>query len=217
MAERPFKILFEGNMTSTVAPQWQQWGQCAAKMHRNVPLDSYRVVQSSAGENFLISKAKSTGPDAFNSHAHANRFLSSFAEVGAGYGIIFGGSVCGSTPQEVILKTTTTVVADKLPQEPAKLSKALSTISPMPGDLLVWVDLTWGGLIHSSTIIGRVEGEWLVDDKMNLNPPRKTWVTVVANDLYRPETPKHPGEDEEGEWHPERGPSHYEVQLRRPK
>lgn len=217
MADRPFKVLLESKPGTPVSPQWQKWGHCAADIHKKVPLNSYAVIESTAGARFLIFNAQTAGSSASNCHSHTNRFLSSFADLATTYGGILGFQICGSNPQKIILDTTTTVVVDKLPQEPLALSKTLDKTTPHAGDILVWVDRSTGNLVHSTTVIGRVDGDWLLDDKMGDRPARKTWVTVVAQDLYRPEVPKHPGKDNEGEWHPEREPTQYDVQLRRPK
>jgi hypothetical protein len=217
MADRPFKLLLESKLGAPVAPQWHKWGQCAAELHRKVPLDAYAVVQSSSGASFLIFTPQTTGAAARNCHGHTGRFLPSFSELAKTYGGVLGIHFCGSNPQKIILETATQLIADKLPQDPATLSKTLDKMSPKAGDVLVWVDRNTGDLVHSTTIIGRVDGDWLVNDKMNDRPERKTWVTTVADALYRPATPKHPGEEEEGEFHPEREPTVYEVQLRRPK
>lgn len=215
MAERPFKVLFEGKPGVVVPSPWQSWDQCAIDIHRKVPLDAYAIVQSPSGAGFLIFKPQSTGAAARNCHGHTNRFIPSFAELASNYSGIVGIPICGSNPQKIILDTTTTLVADKLPQEPVSLSKALDKAAPRAGDILVWVDRITGTIDHSTTVVGRVDGDWLVDDKMNDRPERKTWVTVVANALYRP--PYVDPRGDEGEYHPEREGSNYDVQLRRVK
>lgn len=215
MAERPFTIVHEGRPGAPVSSPWQPWNACAADIHKSVPLDAYAVVQSSSGARFLVFRPQSTGPAARNCHGHTNRFLSSFSDIAAAYGGIVGFTSCGSNPQKIILDTATLLIADRLPQEPVALSKALEKAAPRAGDILVWVNLITGAIDHSTTLVSRVDGEWLVDDKMNSQPARKTWVTVAANQLYRP--PYVDPHSDEAEYHPEREGSAYEVQLRRAK
>lgn len=215
MAERPFKIVHESRPGAAVSSPWQRWNTCAADIHKTVPLDAYAVVQASSGAQFLVFKPQATGSAARNCHGHTNRFLTSFSEIAATYGGIVGIPACGSIPQKIILDTATQLVADKLPQEPAALSRALGNATPRAGDILVWVDRITGSIGHSTTLVGRVDGDWLVDDKMNDQPARKTWVTVVANQMYTP--PYVDPHGDEAEYHPEREGSSYDVQLRRAK
>lgn len=213
MAEKPFRVAFESKLGAPVPAQWEKWGRCVSELRPITPIDSYRVIQPQTGAPFLLLKFKGSGPATQNCHSYASRFLQSFAEVSDTFGGVLGFPVCGSNPQQSILDTSTQLILDKLPQEPMALDKALDKASPRAGDILVWIDRNAGTLVHSTTMIGRVDGGWLLNDKMNDRAARKTWVTVVAQELYRPETPSYGDE----EFHPERLPTQYEVQLRRPK
>lgn len=216
--EPAFRILFSGDMDDSIPQKWKGWAQCARQLIRpgeqESIVDRFKVVQSPLGRSFLVFTVRgATGHATTNCHSHADAGLKMLRGTLEEGDAVLGIPVCGTNPQDEILNAATTVIANKLSDEPDTLKGQIKSLAVQPGDILVWRNVM-GLPVHSSTLYQQdSSGNWLLDDKRDDQAPEIKDVADVAAALFMRK-----GRSDSDLFESESGYLYYHhVEVRRPK